>query len=45
MRTEAIAQILENRYIEKVILSENKTKNVFQWKGYLNAKLKEIRYE
>lgn len=44
MRTEAISKVLENRYIEKVILSENKTKNVFQWMGYLRAKQLE-RYE
>ncbi len=44
MRTETISKILYNRNIEKVVLSEEKTKNVFQWMGYLNAKLRE-KYE
>lgn len=45
MRIEAMAEVLENPYIEKVILSENKTKNYLQWDGYIKAKLKQLRYE
>ena len=44
MRTEAIAEVLENRYIEKVCIPKNKTKNVYQWLSYLTAKNRE-RYE
>ena len=44
MRTERQAEILKNPYIEKVVLSQNKTKNIYQWLGYLQAKQRE-RYE
>lgn len=38
MRTKTIAGVLENRYIEKVCMPKNKTKNVYKWLSYLTAK-------
>ena len=45
MRIKTIAKVLENPYIEKVIIPHRKTKDYLQWDGYIKAKLKEMRYE
>jgi len=43
MRTETIGNILETQNIEKVCLPKEKTKYFEQWRGYLDAKIKELR--